>query len=146
MSNVLVTAGAGYIGTHILTVLAAAGHRCVVVDNYSNSSPRAIERVRALVPAGSVDAYEVDIRDAAGLKRVFEQHPIDSVIHMAGLKAVGESVEQPYRYHDNNVSGTRVLLEALQATAARDFVFSSSATVYGAPESVPISESARTAP
>ena len=146
MSNVLVTGGAGYIGTHILTVLAAAGHRCVVVDNYSNSSPRAIERVRALVPAGSVDAYEVDIRDAAGMKRVFGQHPIDSVIHMAGLKAVGESVEQPGRYHDNNVGGTRVLLEALQATAARDFVFSSSATVYGAPESVPISESARTAP
>lgn len=146
MSNVLVTGGAGYIGTHILTVLAAAGHRCVVVDNYSNSSPRAIERVRALVPAGSVHAYETDIRDDAGLKRVFEQHPIDSVIHMAGLKAVGESVEQPARYHDNNVRGTRVLLQALQETAARDFVFSSSATVYGAPESVPIAEDARLAP
>jgi len=86
MSNVLVTGGAGYIGTHILTVLAAAGHRCVVVDNYSNSSPRAIERVRALVPAGAVDAHDVDIRDAAGLKRVFERHPIDSVIHMAGSR------------------------------------------------------------
>lgn len=146
MSTVLVTGGAGYIGTHILTVLAAAGHRCVVVDNYSNSSPVAIERVRALVPADSVQAYEADIRDRAGLQAVFREHAIDSVIHMAGLKAVGESVEQPDRYHENNVGGTRVLLEALQETAARDFVFSSSATVYGAPESVPIAESARTAP
>jgi len=146
MSTILVTGGAGYIGTHILTVLATAGHRCVVVDNYSNSSPRAIERVRALVPASSVDAYDVDIRDAAGLRRVFERHPIDSVIHMAGLKAVGESVEQPERYYDNNVRGTRVLLEALQPAGVRDFVFSSSAVVYGAPESVPIAEDARTDP
>ncbi|HET7400223.1 MAG TPA: UDP-glucose 4-epimerase GalE [Usitatibacter sp.] len=146
MSTVLVTGGAGFIGTHILTVLAARGHRCVVVDNYCNSSPRAIERVRALVPPGAVEAFEVDIRDADGLRRVFGEHAIDSVIHMAGLKAVGESVEQPERYHDNNVVGTRVLLEALRETRARDFVFSSSATVYGTPERVPLAEDARTAP
>jgi UDP-glucose 4-epimerase len=146
MATVLVTGGAGYIGTHILTVLAAAGHRCVVVDNYSNSSPRAIERARALVPAGSVDVYEVDIRDAAGLRRVLARHEVDSVIHMAGLKAVGESVEQPERYHENNVGGTRVLIEALRESRARDFVFSSSATVYGTPAGVPIAESAPTAP
>ncbi|MGE5095288.1 MAG: UDP-glucose 4-epimerase GalE [Betaproteobacteria bacterium] len=146
MSNVLVTGGAGYIGTHILTVLAAAGHRCVVADNFSNSTPTAIERVRALVPVDSVHLYAVDIRDRSGLQGIFRKHAIDSVIHMAGLKAVGESVEQPERYHDNNVRGTRVLLEVLQETGARDFVFSSSATVYGAPESVPIAENARTAP
>jgi UDP-glucose 4-epimerase len=146
MSTVLVTGGAGYIGTHILTVLAAAGHRCVVVDNYSNSSPAALERARALVPAGSIAAFEVDIRDAAGLERVLSEHAIDSVIHMAGLKAVGESMEQPRRYHENNVGGTRILLEALRRTRARDFVFSSSATVYGTPEKVPLTEEARTHP
>src|SRR5512140_496544 len=146
MSTVLVTGGAGYIGTHILTVLAAAGQRCIVVDNYSNSSPVAIERVKALVPAGAVEAYEVDIRDAAGLRQVLRKTPVESVIHMAGLKAVGESVEQPGRYHENNVGGTKVLLEVLQETGARDFVFSSSATVYGTPESVPLAENARTAP
>jgi UDP-glucose 4-epimerase len=144
--TILVTGGAGYIGSHILTVLAAAGNRCVVVDNHSNSSPVAIDRVRALVPADSIDAYDVDIRDGAALQRVLARHEIDAVIHMAGLKAVGESVEQPERYRDNNVRGTRVLVEALQKTRTRDFVFSSSATVYGAPQSVPIAEDARVAP
>jgi len=145
VATVLVTGGAGYIGTHILTELAGAGHRCVCVDNYSNSSPRAIERVRALAP-GAVDAYEVDIRDAEALKKVFARHPIDSVIHMAGLKAVGESVQFPERYRNNNVGGTRSLLDALAGTRARDFVFSSSATVYGMAETMPITESAPTAP
>jgi UDP-glucose 4-epimerase len=145
LATVLVTGGAGYIGTHILAELAAAGHRCVCVDNYSNSSPLAIERVRALAP-GRVDAYEADIRDAAALKKVFARHPIDSVIHMAGLKAVGESVRFPERYHDNNVEGTRTLLEALRDTRARDFVFSSSATVYGMAEKMPIAETAPTSP
>ena len=146
MPTVLLTGGAGYIGTHILTVLANAGYRCVVVDNFSNSSPVALERVRALVPSGSFEFFEIDIRDAAGLRKALTKLPIDHVIHLAGLKAVGESVQQPERYHDNNVIGTRILLEVLEETRARDFVFSSSATVYGAPERVPIPESAKAAP
>ncbi|MGZ5034958.1 MAG: UDP-glucose 4-epimerase GalE [Usitatibacter sp.] len=145
MATVLVTGGAGYIGTHILAELADAGHRCVCVDNYSNSSPLAIERVRALAP-GAVDAYEADIRDAEALKKVLARHPIDSVIHMAGLKAVGESVKFPQRYRDNNVGGTRSLLDALAETRARDFVFSSSATVYGMAQRMPIAETAPTSP
>jgi len=145
VATVLVTGGAGYIGTHILVELAAAGHRCVCVDNYSNSSPRAIERVRDLAP-GAVEAYEVDIRDTRALKEVFARHPIESVIHVAGLKAVGESVQFPQRYYENNVEGTRSLLVALAQTRARDFVFSSSATVYGMAERMPISEEAPLSP
>ena len=145
MATVLVTGGAGYIGTHILAVLAAHGHDCVCVDNYSNSSPRALERVREII-GGTVHGYDVDIRDAAGLKTVLARHPVDSVIHMAGLKAVGESVQFPARYHDNNVGGTRTLLETLAASSVRKFVFSSSATVYGMAGRMPIAEDAPTAP
>ncbi|MEO7812719.1 MAG: UDP-glucose 4-epimerase GalE [Usitatibacter sp.] len=145
MSTILVTGGAGYIGSHILIELAAAGHRCVCIDNYSNSSPRSIARVRALAP-GALDAYELDIRDAGGLADLLSRHKVDGVIHMAGLKAVGESVEFPQRYHDNNVEGTRTLVAALQSTSTRKFVFSSSATVYGTPQAVPITEEAPTAP
>ena len=145
MSCVLVTGGAGYIGSHILTVLVGAGHHCICIDNYSNSSPRALERVRELAP-GRLDAHEMDIRDRAGLGRVLARHDIGSVIHMAGLKAVGESLQYPERYHDNNVEGTRTLLAALASTAVRRFVFSSSATVYGRAEVVPIAEGAPTAP
>src|SRR5687768_4263016 len=144
-ASVLVTGGAGYIGSHILAVLAAAGHHCVSIDNYSNSSPVSIDRVRALAP-GHVDAYEADIRDLDALKRILDQHTIDSVIHMAGLKAVGESVEFPERYHENNVGGTRTLLEVLGTTRARKFVFSSSATVYGAAKKMPVAEDAPTSP
>jgi UDP-glucose 4-epimerase len=142
---VLVTGGAGYIGSHIMALLGAAGRPSVCIDNYCNSSPAAIERVQALAP-GMVTACEVDIRDEPGLERVLATHRIDSVIHMAGLKAVGESVEQPQRYHDNNVGGTRSLLRALSKSPVRNFVFSSSATVYGTPDSVPIREDAPTRP
>ena len=146
MSTVLVTGGAGYIGTHILVVLAEAGYDCVCIDNYSNSSPASLERVKELVGGERIAAYEADIRDAARLREVFASHAIDSVIHMAGLKAVGESVEQPQRYHDNNVEGTRSLLQALSATGARELVFSSSATVYGPAQRMPVAEDAPTAP
>jgi UDP-glucose 4-epimerase len=142
---VLVTGGAGYIGSHIMALLGAAGRPCVCIDNYCNSSPLAIARVQALAP-GMVTAHEVDIRDEAGLDRVLAAHSIGSVIHMAGLKAVGESVAQPQRYHDNNVEGTRTLLRALSRSPVRQFVFSSSATVYGAPDTVPIREDAPTRP
>jgi UDP-glucose 4-epimerase len=143
--SVLVTGGAGYIGTHILAVLAASGRHCVCVDNYSNSSPASIERVDAIAP-GAVTAYEVDIRDLEGLRRVLARHPVESVIHMAGLKAVGESVEFPERYHENNVGGTRTLLAALRETPTRKFVFSSSATVYGPATRMPVDEGTPTQP
>jgi UDP-glucose 4-epimerase len=142
--NVLVTGGAGYIGSHTCVELLAAGHDVVVVDNFANSSPVALDRAREL--AGRFASYEVDVRDADALDRVFGAHPIDAVVHFAGLKAVGESVEQPLRYYDHNVTGSRVLLAAMAAHGVDRLVFSSSATVYGAPETVPIAEDAPLAP
>jgi len=141
----LLTGGAGYIGTHILCALAEAGRDAVCIDNYVNSSPRSLERV-AQILGRPVEHYELDIRDKAGLEKLLAKGDIDSVIHLAGLKAVGESVEQPERYHENNVGGTRVLLEALQSSKVRNFVFSSSATVYGMNDQMPIDETAPTSP
>ena len=123
-SSVLVTGGAGYIGTHILATFAALGRKCVCIDNYSNSSPRSIARVNALAP-GFVEAVEMDIADVEGLGQLLRTHDIDSVIHLAGLKAVGESVLEPERYRRNNVVGTRRMLEALAQSRVRKFVFSS---------------------
>jgi UDP-glucose 4-epimerase len=145
MATTLVTGGAGYIGTHILCALAQAGRRSICIDNYSNSSPRSIERVLQIAP-GCVEAFDVDIRDADGIRKVIAGRDVDSVIHLAGLKAVGESVEQPERYHDNNVRGTESLLAALAGSPVRKFVFSSSATVYGLAEKMPIDEDAPTSP
>ena len=145
MRTVLVTGGAGYIGTHVITVLAAKGHRCVSIDNYSNSSPRALERVSALVP-GAVEAWTADIRDAGLIRQLVGRIPIDSVIHLAGLKSVSESVRFPERYQENNVEGTRQLLRALAGSAVRDFVFSSSATVYGLGGTNPLKETSPTEP
>ena len=144
MSVTLVTGGAGYIGSHVITALAAAGRRCVSIDNHSNSSPRAAARVRELVPDAVM--LEADIRDTDRVRRIVLEHGVDSVIHMAGLKAVGESVEKPLLYYDNNVRGTLSLLEALAGTPARKFVFSSSATVYGNAERMPVDETAPTGP
>lgn len=141
----LVTGGAGYIGSHVMATLGRQGLRCVCVDNYANSSPEAIRRVEALAP-GAVEAHEADIRDTDALRRILVSGGVTSVIHLAGLKAVGESVAEPERYHDNNVRGTESLLAALADSPVRRFVFSSSATVYGHPQAVPISESAPTAP
>ena len=144
MSKVLLTGGAGYIGTHVACALAAAGRRCVCVDNYCNSSPKSLQRVERIAP-GAVEAIEADMRDTPRLRKILRTHDVDSVIHLAGLKAVGESVEQPQRYHENNVGGTASLLEALTDSGVRKFVFSSSATVYGATE-IPYRESTPTAP
>jgi UDP-glucose 4-epimerase len=144
MPKVLVTGGAGYIGSHVITALARAGRSCISIDNYANSSPRAAERLKELVPDALM--LECDIRDVERLRRILTDHEIDSVIHMAGLKAVGESVEKPFLYYDNNVNGTLRLLEALQGSAVRKFVFSSSATVYGAAEKMPLDEGAPTGP
>lgn len=145
MPEVLVTGGAGYIGSHILCVLAAAGHRSVVLDSYSNSSPESLRRVERIAP-GMVTAFEADIRDPDSMRRAIAGRDLDSVIHLAGLKAVGESVAEPERYFDNNVRGTERLLEVLQGTGVRKFIFSSSATVYGMAEKMPLDETAPTSP
>lgn len=140
--NILVTGGTGYIGSHTLIALYEAGHTAVVVDNLVNSSRESLRRVEALVDA-TIPFVEADLRDSTALDAVFSEHQIDGVIHFAGLKAVGESVEKPLEYYDNNIGGTLVLLEAMRAHNVQRIIFSSSATVYGdAP--VPYVETART--
>ena len=137
--KVLVTGGAGYIGSHTCLQLLQAGYEVVVVDNLSNSSPEALARVQRLAGRELVFC-EVDIRDLQGLRRVFAEHCIDGVVHFAGLKAVGESVREPLRYYENNVEGTLKLCQAMQEAGVFRLVFSSSATVYGDPATVPIRE------
>lgn len=139
MDTVLVTGGAGYIGSHTVLLLLEAGRRVLVLDNLSNSSREALERVAAIT-GKRAEFVEGDIRDTALLDRLFQEHAIGSVIHFAGLKAVGESVAQPLRYYDCNVTGSLRLLEAMDRAGVRNLVFSSSATVYGDPASVPIRE------
>lgn len=137
--NVLVTGGTGYIGSHTCIQLLAAGHTPIVVDNLSNSKPLVLDRIERV--AGKRPLFlEGDIRDRAFLDSVFAAHQIDSVIHFAGLKAVGESVALPLKYYDNNVSGTLNLVAAMQQANVKSLIFSSSATVYGDPASVPIRE------
>jgi UDP-glucose 4-epimerase len=143
--RILVTGGAGYIGSHTVVELLQSGFEVVVLDNLANSSPEALRRVEAITgrPAPLVVG---DLRDEALLRRLLEEHRFDAAIHFAGLKAVGESVEKPLAYYDNNVAGTVTLLRCLDAAGVRRLVFSSSATVYGDPESVPIREDSRTGP
>ncbi len=137
--KILVTGGMGYIGSHTCIELMAAGHDVVVVDNLSNSKRSVFDRV-CNIAEKTYTFVELDIRDRAGMAQVFAQHSIDAVIHFAGLKAVGESVEQPLRYYDNNVNGSLVLFETMAKFNVKTLVFSSSATVYGDPASVPILE------
>ena len=139
MQNILVTGGAGYIGSHTCVELLAAGHNLVVIDNFSNSKPAVLGRVEQ-ISGRPIPFMEVDIRDRGALREVFRQHAIDAVIHFAGLKAVGESVSQPLRYYDNNISGSVALFEVMAESSVKTLVFSSSATVYGDPHSVPIRE------
>jgi UDP-glucose 4-epimerase len=142
MSTILVTGGAGYIGSHTAVELLNAGHQVVIVDNLCNSSAKVLDRIEAL--AGKNFSFvQADVRDGAALDRIFAEHRIDGVIHFAGLKAVGESVAQPLRYFDNNVGSTLALLQAMDSANVRRIVFSSSATVYGDPDQVPINESSR---
>ncbi|MFN3436556.1 MAG: UDP-glucose 4-epimerase GalE [Acidovorax sp.] len=138
---ILVTGGAGFIGSHTCVALAAAGMPFLVLDNFCNSRASVLERVERITGA-PVPFVQGDVRDADLLQRVFAEHPINAVIHFAALKSVGESVREPLRYYDNNVAGTVNLLRAMQAANVRTLVFSSSATVYGEPESVPIREDA----
>ncbi len=137
--NILVTGGAGYIGSHTVLELLAQGDRVVIVDNLVNSSEEAVNRI-AEIAAVRPHFYRMDIGDRAGLHQVFERHAFDAVIHFAGLKAVGESVSQPLRYYQNNIAGTLTLCEVMAEHGVFDIVFSSSATVYGDPASVPIRE------
>jgi UDP-glucose 4-epimerase len=140
--SILVTGGAGYIGSHTCVELLEAGWRVVVVDNLSNSSADALDRVRELAP-GELVLHQVDLLDGEGLRRAMTDGAIDAVIHFAGLKAVGESVEQPRRYYRNNVAGTVQLLDVMAEVGVKDLVFSSSCTVYGDPERLPITEDCR---
>jgi len=140
----LLTGGAGYIGTHTAIELLQSGHDVVIYDNFSNSHPEAIRRVEQITGM-PVTLVEGDVRDQTLLEKVLVQHHIDSVVHFAGKKAVGESVAQPVDYFDNNVNGTLVLLRAMQSTNVKSLVFSSSATVYGAPDYLPLDEQHRTA-
>ena len=136
---ILITGGAGYIGTHTMVQLLEAGRELVVIDNFCNSKPCSLERVKQIT-GKDFKFYEVDLLDRAGLEKVFEENEIDSCIHFAGLKAVGESVSLPLWYYHNNITGTLILLDTMKKYGAKRIVFSSSATVYGKPASVPITE------
>ena len=143
--TLLVTGGAGYIGSHTVVELLAAGHDVVILDDFSNSSPQVVDRIAEI--AGRRPALvEGDSGNRDTLRRLLAQYPVDATIHFAGFKAVGESVAKPLAYYGNNVSGTVVLLECLEEAGARRLVFSSSATVYGDPASVPIREDFPTGP
>jgi len=141
--NVLVTGGAGYIGSHTCVELLNCGHSVVVIDNLCNSNPKSLERVQKIT-GKEVIFYAGDVRDEALLRRIFTAHSIDCVIHFAGLKAVGESVAQPWRYYDNNLNSTLVLTKVMEAVGVKKLIFSSSATVYTADNEMPLREDSRT--
>ena len=136
---ILVTGAAGYIGSHTCIALDEAGYDFVVYDNLSNSSKESIKRVEKIIDK-KIEFVQGDIRDKESLKKVFQMYDIESVVHFAGLKAVGESVEQPLKYYDNNINGTMVLLDVMKEYGCKKIVFSSSATVYGTPHTNPIKE------
>lgn len=136
---ILITGGAGYIGSSTCIELLNAGEEIVIADNFSNSKPAALDRIKEITGA-DFKFYRADMREEDALEEIFEQNDIREVIHFAGLKAVGESVEKPLMYYDNNVAGTVNLLKKMSAHGVKRMVFSSSATVYGAPKSVPIKE------
>ncbi|RKD21953.1 UDP-glucose 4-epimerase [Caminicella sporogenes DSM 14501] len=137
--SILITGGAGYIGSHTCVELLKVGYDIVVVDNFFNSKPEVLKRIKEIT-GKEFKFYEVDILDREGLEKVFSKNNIEAVIHFAGLKAVGESVEIPLKYYHNNITGTIILCEVMQKYGVKKMVFSSSATVYGKPKSVPITE------
>ncbi|CAA6825318.1 MAG: UDP-glucose 4-epimerase (EC [uncultured Sulfurovum sp.] len=137
--KILVTGGAGYIGSHTVVLLIEAGYEVIVFDNFYNASKESIRRVEKIINQ-SIEVIEGDLRNRDDLKSVFEKHTISSVIHFAGLKAVGESVEKPLKYYDNNVNGSAVLCEVMAEYDCKSIIFSSSATVYGDPHTTPILE------
>jgi len=137
--NILVTGGAGYIGSHTCVELLDSGHSVVVIDNLCNSEEESLRRVEKIT-GKKLRFYKGDIRNPALLKKIFGENKIDAVIHFAGLKAVGESVKIPLEYYQNNIGGTFTLCEAMRGAGVTNIIFSSSATVYGSPESVPVRE------
>ncbi len=137
--QILITGGAGYIGSHACVELLEAGYEIVVVDNFVNSKPAVLKRIEEIT-GRRFRFYKVDIRDREGLRKVFDENKIGAVVHFAGLKAVGESVAYPLAYYHNNVAGTIVLCQVMQEYGVKKMVFSSSATVYGHPDKVPIKE------
>ena len=138
-NTILVTGGTGYIGSHACVELLIAGYEVIVVDNLSNSHPESLNRVREIT-GKEILFYELDIRDKAGLSEIFSTHDISAVIHFAGLKSVGESCEQPLKYYQNNVYGSLILMEVMAEANVKSLIFSSSATVYGEPDTAQYSE------
>ncbi len=139
MSKILVTGGTGYIGSHAVVELLEEGEEVVIVDNFSNSSPDVLDRLKEIT-GKKFDFYEVDLLDEEKLEQVFKENNIESVMHFAGLKAVGESVTKPIEYYHNNITGTLILLKLMKKYNCKRIVFSSSATVYGNPAELPITE------
>ncbi len=140
---VLVTGGAGFIGSHTVVELLNEGKEVVIIDNFSNSKPEVLEAIKKIT-GKNFKFYEIDYLDKDRLERVFEENKIEAVLNFAGFKAVGESVEKPIEYYKNNISGALVLLETMKKYKVKTFVFSSSATVYGEPEQIPITEDCKT--
>lgn len=137
--NVLLAGGAGYIGSHTCVELINAGHDVVIADNFSNSCPEAVARVEEIT-GRKIPLYEADVCDKTAVEKIFSENKIDAVIHFAGLKAVGESCEKPVEYYRNNIDSTLTLLETMKKYGVNNFIFSSSATVYGTPKTVPLVE------
>lgn len=137
--NILLTGGAGYIASHTIIELDKKGHSVVVVDNFVNSCPESLKRVSDIV-GKRIPFYEADVRNADALNKIFGAHKIDAVIHFAGLKAVGESIQKPLEYYENNMNATFVLLDVMRKHDCKNLIFSSSATVYGNPAMIPITE------
>ena len=142
MSKILVTGGCGYIGSHTVLELLNKNYEVVVVDNFSNSSMESLRRVQKLT-GKQVTFYEMDIRNEEGMAKIFADHKIDAVIHFAAFKAVGESCKLPLKYYENNISGTVGLLKVMEKAGVKKIIFSSSATVYGDPERLPLDENCR---
>ncbi len=137
--NILLTGGAGFIASHTVVALNAAGHSVIIADNYYNSSPEAVRRVESII-GKPLKVYNIDVCDKVAVTTLFDENSIDAVIHFAGYKAVGESVHKPLEYYRNNLDSTLTLLEVMRDHNVKRFVFSSSATVYGVPEAVPLKE------
>lgn len=140
---ILVTGGAGFIGSHTCVALTQAGYEVIIVDNYYNSSPKSLARINELC-GKALKFYECDIRDKAGMDKIFKENKIEAVIHFAGLKAVGESCRKPIEYYDNNIGGTLVLCDVMRENGCKNIVFSSSATVYGMHNVSPLKETMQT--
>src|SRR5690606_24095795 len=140
--NVLLTGGAGYIGSHTAVELIAAGHSVVIIDNLANSSEEAVRRVEQITGA-SIPFVQADVRDEKALDALFTEHAVDSVVHFAGLKSVGESVANPLDYYRTNIDSTLALVSAMQRRGLTNLVFSSAATVYGTPDELPLTEDSR---